>query len=46
MAELQESEETFALRRLEYEKETWEVERGLQVHTFAGKFALWGGFGA
>lgn len=32
MAELQESEETFKLRRLECEKETWEVERGLQVH--------------
>lgn len=31
MAELQESEETFELRRLEYERETWEVERGLQV---------------
>lgn len=31
MAALQENEETFNLRRLEYERETWEVERGLQV---------------
>lgn len=31
MAELQESEETFELRRCEYEREMWEVERGLQV---------------
>lgn len=32
MAELQESEETFKLRRLECERETWEVERGLEVN--------------
>lgn len=31
MGELQESEETFNLRRLEYDRETWEVERGFQV---------------
>eukprot|EP00752_Nemacystus_decipiens_P008065 g7209.t1 len=35
MAELQEGEETFAIRRLEYEKEKWEVERGLQLEKLA-----------
>eukprot|EP00903_Cladosiphon_okamuranus_P008521 g8183.t3 len=31
MAELQKSEENFELRRLEYQRETWEVERALQL---------------
>lgn len=39
MAELRGSEEAFKLKRLEYERETWEMERGLQVQIrfFAGK---------
>lgn len=31
MAELQESEQTFKFKQLEFEKEMWEVERGMQV---------------
>lgn len=46
MAELQESEEIFELRRLEYQRETWEVERGLQVNKYLAKVACSVGLGS
>ncbi|CBN73772.1 hypothetical protein Esi_0007_0016 [Ectocarpus siliculosus] len=35
MAELRGSEEAFKLKRLEYARETWEIERGLQLEKMA-----------